>query len=433
MNLISILDSTQLSYRSIETKIENSVEMEFTDGNNKRDKSQRHSRWHPQFETTIECQNNDDQPLPTVKKRKHHESVLRMETEFRQLSISRFDRCPMNSERNRSVQYGNDDCSFRRINYMTLSNDDLNYFFIHTPVTTVNLTFMNYLRNETLLVYIRQYASMLDQIVYLELEHEQWDVYYRKSSDNGIWSRRVSRKWAKQNTLVHCYGRSIDHVKDRREHVARELCRLRNELQLFEKQTLSPLNIDIELVSSIVRDCIRYRQRHLIRHFQWKQQILMFDIEDHRLVQCFYDMNPNSDQSRCAQAIWRWTKEKMNLRASLDLVTYHLDRNLSVLMKTWMNQRRPDSVAMNHWRKIVGLTSNMSNNYLSFGRTMLEQIEEKIRNEKDVLVNLSKNDSKKSEEMLRMIEQREQNLSRRSMCIQHEQLLSFFDRNTFNF
>ena len=150
--------------------------------------------------------------------------------------------------------------------------------------------------------FIRQYAYLIHRLLYVQLQQEQWSYYYQVGMSENMWKGRVSKKWAKENSMCSKYGRSLTMVEQRRKKITQQLQQAENTLKEFEEQSLPTwilecnLPFDVRTISSVVTAFVRKGQYKLRRQFEQTRRMLILDSTDHRLVQAFYDLIPNPQQ-----------------------------------------------------------------------------------------------------------------------------------------
>jgi hypothetical protein len=152
--------------------------------------------------------------------------------------------------------------------------------------------------------FVRQYAYLIHRLFYVQLQQEQWDYYYHVGVTENIWNGRVSKKWAKENSICYIYGRSSTLIEQRRKKVAQQLLQAGNTLKEFEEQSLlkwisengSDPPFNLQIMSSAATAFVRKGQHKLRRQFEQNKRMLALDSMDHRLVQTFYDLIPSQQQ-----------------------------------------------------------------------------------------------------------------------------------------
>ena len=150
--------------------------------------------------------------------------------------------------------------------------------------------------------FIHQYTYLVHRLLYVQLQQEQWNYYYQVGTTQNIWNRRVSAKWAKENSICSRYGRSSAVVAQRRKKITQQLQKAENAVKQFEEQSLSSwmlecnLAFDLQTISSAVTAFVRKGQYKLRRQFEQNREMFVLDSTDHRLVQAFYGLTPNSKQ-----------------------------------------------------------------------------------------------------------------------------------------
>ena len=80
-------------------------------------------------------------------------------------------------------------------------------------------------------------------------------------------------------------------------------------VQLDEYARLWEPAIDIHQLSHMINECVQRGQRRLREEFDYRRRILVSNVDDHRGIREFYQLNPNDEQvdlklsSRCTTSM----------------------------------------------------------------------------------------------------------------------------------
>ena len=162
---------------------------------------------------------------------------------------------------------------------------------------------LNHFLNENEQIpFIRRYTSLMGRVSYIKLQQLQWDWYYDIGMTRNIWTGRIQKDVAAKNSICYTYSRSKTCIEKRLKTIQKQLQEAQNALESFEHEILSKSSYDIDCcseirsLSSIVYTFIDEKQQKLRDLFEYEKQMLIFDANDHYLVQDFYRLKPSISQ-----------------------------------------------------------------------------------------------------------------------------------------
>ena len=163
--------------------------------------------------------------------------------------------------------------------------------------------------------YIREYARLLDKLLYLQLKQSLWTDYYNvgtsvSEANQGVWASEVQEKMTReQQQLKHASSNcslSIDplsFVTHYRMNIDKQLENIENELNehlnCFQKMMHGKeerSQVQAMHLSVIMKAFVRKGHHKLNAEFERKKRLLHFDYQDHQLTKAFFDLKPTKKQ-----------------------------------------------------------------------------------------------------------------------------------------
>ncbi|CAF1479408.1 unnamed protein product [Adineta steineri] len=188
----------------------------------------------------------------------------------------------------------------------------------------------HFLNEKEKLEFIREYTNLIDRLCYVKLQEQQWNYYYHIGMTQNIWSGHISKPLSKKNSICNTYGRSKLFIEQYRKKFPKQLSQAQYRIELFEKEILfkSAQHIDcsseIKMLSFIINTFVYEKQQRLREEFEYKRQMLILDAIDHRLMQAFYNLKPNSSQIASARRIWRVTTKHIIMNEQIAILKQRL-------------------------------------------------------------------------------------------------------------
>jgi hypothetical protein len=227
----------------------------------------------------------------------------------------------------------NTDLTLLLIDYANMSKIAFKEMLV-TKTDTMNInSFVESLNNEETWTYTRQLTQLINQLNYLKLQDEQWAYYYQLGMNEGIWTGRVSKRMARDNSMCHSYGRSKQIVEQRRRKFQQQLQHITGDIDKHMKQQPIP-EWNSAMVINIIADLVDKNNYPIRVELERRRDMLRFDAEDHRCIQAFYELDPSQTEVRlirCSLIIERTTKlntfryEQQNLFGRQPMTNKHFD------------------------------------------------------------------------------------------------------------
>ena len=145
--------------------------------------------------------------------------------------------------------------------------------------------------------FVPTYAHYLNNLFYWNLEQNYWEHYYNVCSAESIWSSPLEKDIAKGNSLARFKFKTKSRLEKHRRLIVTKLRETENKLHQHLQKPINSL-FDMDRLSIVVPAFVRQGQHKLNAAFEHKKLILEFDVNDYRLVQTFYGMNPTLSQVR---------------------------------------------------------------------------------------------------------------------------------------
>ncbi len=143
--------------------------------------------------------------------------------------------------------------------------------------------------------HIRIYTQLVNNIFYLKLKQEFFKDYYQIVMSEGIWSLQMPKQIVNENNLRRIQFMTQDKLVTHQNALIVKLKQAEEELDRH-KQVAVDRSIDIKRFSTVIPAFVRKGQRNLTHDFQRKKLLLQLDVNEHSLVQKFYELKPSEDQ-----------------------------------------------------------------------------------------------------------------------------------------
>jgi hypothetical protein len=148
------------------------------------------------------------------------------------------------------------------------------------------------LNTEEIWTFTRQLTQLINQLNYFKLQEEQWAHYYHLGVTEGIWTGRVSKRMARDNTMCYTYGRRKHIIEQRLKKFQQQLLQIKSDIDEHMTQTPLPV-IDSNRIETIVTVLVDKDQYQLRGELERRRDMLYFDAKDHKCIQAFYDLKPS--------------------------------------------------------------------------------------------------------------------------------------------
>lgn len=152
------------------------------------------------------------------------------------------------------------------------------------------------LDTEGTLVFIRHLTQLSNKLNYFQLQYEHWTFFYNLGITQGIWTGRVSKKMAIDNSMCYTYGRSRVLIRQRQKKYQQHIELIQNDIDNHMKQASS--FIQITRIMNIIQNLIQNDQHLLRLELERRKTLLKFDAKEHHLVHEFYQLKPRQTEVR---------------------------------------------------------------------------------------------------------------------------------------
>ena len=185
--------------------------------------------------------------------------------------------------------------------YSVMSNTALKEMLVTAAASAADntnaTTFVESLNNEETLTFTRQLTQLINQLNYLKLQDEQWAYYYQLGMNEGIWTGRVSKRMARDNSMCYTYGRSKRIVEQRRQKFQQQLKHITGDIDKHMTTNTAP-EWNSAMVINILTGLVDKNHYPLRVELERRREILRFDAKDHCCIQAFYDLQPSQTEVR---------------------------------------------------------------------------------------------------------------------------------------
>jgi hypothetical protein len=147
----------------------------------------------------------------------------------------------------------------------------------------------------------RQLTNTVNTLNYVKLQQQLWQEYYKVGTTKELGTSRITKTNAKDHNTCPSFGRPLKIIQQRRKTIGNQLKRTANELnqqllQLTEWTDKAQPPIRSDALSTAILACVEKGQHRLCAAFKHKQAMLKLDVDDHRLINAFYLLQPNDEQ-----------------------------------------------------------------------------------------------------------------------------------------
>ena len=190
----------------------------------------------------------------------------------------------------------------------------------------------------------RQLANTVNILKYMKLQQQLWQEYDHVAVMQEAYTSRITKTNAKAHNTCPSFGRSLKVIQQRRKTIDNQLKRTENELhqlllQLPEWTDKAQPPISSVALSTAISACVDKGQQRLCAVFKHKQIMLKLDVDDHRLINAFYALQPNDEQIRLAKLIWQGTADQCKAEGDLTILRKRVFlKRLPASLDTVVNQ-----------------------------------------------------------------------------------------------
>ena len=297
---------------------------------------------------------------------------------------------------------------------------------------------------------IREVTEITNNLYHKDFQQKLWQEYCNISSQDNNWESKITKQFARQNSLHKIYRPEKSYIEQRLATIAEQKLRLGKELQEHLAKLLNDIvywqpSLDGTLLSHTINECVLHHQKRLKQEFQYKKEMLQLDWNDHQLLRKFYELKPNEELIQLAQHLWQITADEQKTKEQEEIfqqriyltrlppqIDQMIDQLLNDNINTFFNplldtdQRaslvsRCSKIVIQS--KFLLLTTILDEFAVSTHRYILTS-----SNLKEKLFNLNKaNPYVNTSLMLNLIEERRQAMIQRSIRARQHKLKTFFD------
>lgn len=190
----------------------------------------------------------------------------------------------------------------RRWNYENLSDHEIQERLLQT------ITYDIYLRikvnqwletDRTLLLFIRQHASLLANYFSLQMELELYQSYAKITEPHLSWLSTMSETLLARNSIDVQFFQIQKYINKQLKNTEEEFRAMTEKLAKSisdQQQILSSSQVDMKLLTSSILTFVRQDQQRLNVKLIKKRHLLMLNVKDICLLHEFYDLQPDSEQ-----------------------------------------------------------------------------------------------------------------------------------------
>ncbi|CAF5034534.1 unnamed protein product, partial [Rotaria sp. Silwood1] len=166
---------------------------------------------------------------------------------------------------------------------------------------------------------VRELAEITNNFYYKDFQEKLWQEYHNISSQDNNWESKITKQFARQNSLHQIYRPKKSYIQQRLATIAKQKLRLGKELQEHLAKLLNDIvhwqpSIDGTLLSYAINECVLHNQKKLKQEFQYKTEMIKLDCNDHQLLRKFYELKPNEELIQLAQHLWQITADEQKTK-----------------------------------------------------------------------------------------------------------------------
>ncbi|CAF1532339.1 unnamed protein product [Rotaria sordida] len=166
---------------------------------------------------------------------------------------------------------------------------------------------------------VREITEITNNLYHKDFQEKLWQEYYNISSQDMHWELKITKQFARQNSLHQIYRPKKSYIQQRLATIAKQKERIAKELQEHLAKLLNYVQhwqppIDEYLLTNAIDQCVIHGQKRLKEEFQYKKEILKLDWNDHQLLKKFYELKPNEELIQLAQHLWEITADEQKTK-----------------------------------------------------------------------------------------------------------------------
>jgi len=182
-------------------------------------------------------------------------------------------------------------------NYLTMTDLVFLKRIISVALNTGSISIIEWLDTTEKLLYVRQYAQLMNNVYCLRYQQDVWQTCYNVSMIAGIWSTTITKEMALENNLSRWLFTTRENVEKRQKIIIDQLNKAQQDLKEYhEQQHTVDLSIDMKLLLKLITTLVGNELQQLRTEYEWEKLLFQYDANDYLQVKLFYDLNPTEDQ-----------------------------------------------------------------------------------------------------------------------------------------
>ena len=256
--------------------------------------------------SSVPCSNNNGSMATKRKREASNKTEMPMNKSFSQMTISqgrpkknKASRTAKSGKKKQSDRLADSSRSTLLPRYLTLSDKAFKQMLVRAGLDGYHI--VQWLDTDEKLRCIRQLTNTVNTLNYVKLQQQLWQEYYEVETTTEFRPSRITKANAKEHNACPSFGRPLKIIQQRRKTIEHQLKRTENELnqqllQLPEWTDTAEPSISSDALSTTIFACVEKGQHRLCAAFKHKQAMLKLDVDDHRLINAFYLLQPNDEQ-----------------------------------------------------------------------------------------------------------------------------------------
>ncbi|CAF1518239.1 unnamed protein product [Rotaria sordida] len=298
----------------------------------------------------------------------------------------------------------------------------------------------------------REITEITNNLYHKDFQERLWQEYYNISSQDIHWESKITKQFARQNSLHQIYRPKKSYIQQRLATIAKQKERIGKELQEhlaklsnFVQHWQPP--IDGYLLTNAINECVIHGQKRLKEEFQYKKEMLKLDWNDHQLLRKFYELKPNEELVQLAQHLWEITADEQKTKEQQQILEQRIylkrlppkidqmidqlldDDNRTILYNPFLDPDQRANFASRCSKIIIQSKFLLMTTLLDDFAIVTHRYALTLTNLKEKLLNLNKeNPLVYKTELKDIIEERRQAMIQRFIRIRQHKLKTFFDQ-----
>ncbi|CAF1501088.1 unnamed protein product [Rotaria sordida] len=298
----------------------------------------------------------------------------------------------------------------------------------------------------------REITEITNNLYHKDFQERLWQEYYNISSQDIHWESKITKQFARQNSLHQIYRPKKSYIQQRLATIAKQKERIGKELQEhlaklsnFVQHWQPP--IDGYLLTNAINECVIHGQKRLKEEFQYKKEMLKLDWNDHQLLRKFYELKPNEELVQLAQHLWEITADEQKTKEQQQILEQRIylkrlppkidqmidqlldDDNRTILYNPFLDPDQRANFASRCSKIIIQSKFLLMTTLLDDFAIVTHRYDLTLTNLKEKLLNLNKeNPLVYKTELKDIIEERRQAMIQRFIRIRQHKLKTFFDQ-----